>query len=199
MTSKNMAKCLIVDSIYGWFVVVISLILSKALKFIGNETLINVLILNILIPVSYCLFYKINKFFKIAAILRIIMSVFSITVSIINHNFNIQWIDFALLVIPTVLSIILELYFIKGIIDIFKGFKEEKLCQKWDFVLFAMMVYLIPKLILDVATNLNLQNDNAQLAIMVFNIIVVLLGAFAFTYEFVYKIKSIIFLWKAEK
>lgn len=200
MLNKNIAKSLIVYSVYDWFVLVIAGILDKMLKSTNdNKTLTFVVVANVLFPISYCLFFKINKYFKVAAILRIVISVISITIGIFEYDFDIQFLGYLLQAISKILLIFLEIYFIKGIIDIFKAFEEEKFCKKWNFILFTMMVYLIPKRILEVVTALNIENSNVQLAITVFNIVVILLGAFAFTYKFIYIIKSIVYLWKAEK
>ena len=61
------------------------------------------------------------------------------------------------------------------------------------------MVYLVPKKFLDIVNIFNIQEETFSFAITVFTFIVLLIGMFAITYDLIYKIKSIIFLWKTEK
>ncbi len=185
---------------YGWTVPIVAFFVQKLVEnLVANKALVFILITNTLMPIVYFLFYKIKKFFRVAAILKAVECAFSIAMCIINSFYENQIVYIGFLTLTQILSIIFEFCFIKGITDIFKGYNEEKFCKKWDFILYAMMVYIIPKSVLQIATALNLQNHNIQLAIEVFNMVVLLLGLVAVSYYFVYTVKSIVYLWKSEK
>lgn len=200
MTSRNIAKRLIVKECGSFLTVVLAMIVQTLFKsLIDSSNMIYVCIINILMPIIFFLFYKINKFFKASAILRLVASAFAIATNIIDSFCENQYIYIVLLSLSQIISIAIAVCFIKGIIDIFKGYNEEKLCKKWDFILYAMMVYMVPKSVSEVMTALNLENPNMQLITMTLSFAVVLIGIFAITFSFIYTIKSIVYLWNKEK
>ena len=191
MVGKDISKRLIFYHCFNLFGILFAQGIFK------SDILFFIIVTNIVQLISHIALYKINHSYKISLILRIVLTVFSISA----HSFENRIIYTVCIFATSILSIFVEFYFIRGIIDIFKCFEEEKFYKKWDFILYATMVYLIPKKILDIAiVNIfNIQDETFSFAITVFGIIVLLIGMFAITYDLIYKIKSIIFLWKTEK
>lgn len=196
MNGKDISKRLIFYHCFILFGILFAVVIQKIYEnYFRSNTLIFVIISNIVQLISYIALYKINYSYKISLILRIILTVFSIS----SQSFNNRIIYIVCIFATNILSIFIEFYFIKGIIDIFKCFGEEAFCKKWDFILYATMVYIIPKSILNIVSIFNIQYEKCSFAITVFSFIVLLLGMFAITYDLIYKVKSIIFLWKTEK
>ena len=97
---------------YGWTVPIVAFFVQKLVEnLVANKALVFILITNTLMPIVYFLFYKINKFFRVAAILKTVECAFSIAMCIINSFYENQIVYIGFLTLTQILSIIFEFCF----------------------------------------------------------------------------------------
>ena len=115
MVGKDISKRLIFYHCFNLFGIIFAVIIQKIYEnYFKSNILIFVIITNVVQLISHIALYKINHSYKISLILRIVLTVFSISA----HSFENRIIYTVCIFATNILSIFVEFYFIRGIIDI---------------------------------------------------------------------------------